>query len=135
MKLGPIICWETNSQTIPPAILNKAQPARSYHQRRLVGRYSWTCSAHAILWATCYRNGKDRAKCKYGISCIIDQKGRVHEPLGWEEEGVIVMEVPLLEGQTLYSKTGDWIGQFMVWLFALNLGILLFSRFFRLKPR
>jgi len=70
-----------------------------------------------------------------GISCIIDQKGRVHEPLGWEEEGVIVMEVPLLEGQTVYSRTGDWIGQFMIWLFALNLGVLLFSRFFRLKPR
>ena len=137
MRLGPIICWENEFSDYTTGYIKQGANLLA-----VITNDGWWGDTHGHVQHMRFsglraiENGKWIVRsANTGISCIIDQKGRVHEPLGWEEEGVIVMEVPLLEGQTLYSKTGDWIGQFMVWLFALNLGILLFSRFFRLKPR
>ena len=70
-----------------------------------------------------------------GVSSIIDEKGRVLRRLDWDTEGVIVSDVPLLESKTLYVRTGNWIGKVAVVLFALLVLVILFSRFFRLKPR
>jgi apolipoprotein N-acyltransferase len=70
-----------------------------------------------------------------GVSSIIDDKGRILRRLDWDTEGVIVSDVPLLESKTLYVRTGNWIGKVAVVLFALLVLIILFSRFFRLKPR
>lgn len=68
-----------------------------------------------------------------GVSSVIDAKGRVLRRLDWDTEGVIVADVPLLEGKTLYVRTGNWIGKAAVGLFTLLVLIILFSRFFRLK--
>ena len=137
LKLGPIICWEnefsdyTTDYTKEGANLLAVITNDGWwgdtqgHVQHM--RFSGLRAIENGRWIVRSANT--------GISCVIDQKGSIHEPLGWEEEGVIVMEVPLLEGQTIYSRTGDWIGRLMVLLFVLNLGVLLFSRFFRLKPR
>ncbi len=137
MKLGPIICWENEFSDYTTDYAKQGANLLA-----VITNDGWWGDTQGHVQHMRFsglraiENGKWIVRsANTGISCIIDQKGRVHEPLGWEEEGVIVMEVPLLEGQTVYSRTGDWIGQFMIWLFALNLGVLLFSRFFRLKPR
>jgi len=70
-----------------------------------------------------------------GISAIISSKGRVEQQLGWEEEGVLLAQVPLIEGETLYTKTGNFLGPIMAALFLINLVVILISRFFRLKTR
>jgi apolipoprotein N-acyltransferase len=137
MKLGPIICWENEFSDYTTDYTKQGANLLA-----VITNDGWWGDTQGHVQHMRFsglraiENGKWIVRsANTGISCVIDQKGRVHEPLGWEEEGVIVMEVPLLEGQTIYSRTGDSIGQFMIWLFALNLGVLLFSRFFRLKPR
>ena len=53
-----------------------------------------------------------------GISTILDTKGRPLDRLNWEEEGVILGQVPLMDGETLYVKTGNWLGPVMSILFG-----------------
>ncbi|MGB2354092.1 MAG: nitrilase-related carbon-nitrogen hydrolase, partial [Schleiferiaceae bacterium] len=69
-----------------------------------------------------------------GISTVIDSKGKPREQLHWEEEGVILDNVPLLEGQTLYVLTGNFLGPLMSMVFLLNVLVVILSRFFRIKP-
>jgi apolipoprotein N-acyltransferase len=63
-----------------------------------------------------------------GISCAIDHHGRVyaHGVRGPDDrpgfrgpdalsEGILVAEVPLVGGRTLYSLLGDWLGWGLMW--------------------
>jgi apolipoprotein N-acyltransferase len=69
-----------------------------------------------------------------GISTIIDTKGRPKEQLFWEQEGVLLDQVPLLEGKTLYVRTGNWLGPLMSIIFSMSMLVVLISRFFRIRP-
>jgi apolipoprotein N-acyltransferase len=55
-----------------------------------------------------------------GISAIIDPRGEVHEPLGWDVEGAIKLEVPPQPETTFYGRHGDWISR-AAWPLALAL--------------
>ena len=137
LKLGPIICWENEFSNYTTEYAR--QGANLF---AVITNDGWwgNTQGHVqhmrFAGLRAIENGKWVVRsANTGISCIIDNKGVVYDSLGWDEEGVIVMDVPLVEGQTLYTTTGDWIGQLMVMLFVLNIALLLLSRFFRLKPR
>ena len=136
-KLAPIICWENEfSDYTTDYVRNGANLLAVITNDGWWGNTRGHVQHMRFSGLRAIENGRWIVRsANTGISCIIDPKGRVHEPLGWDEEGVIMMDVPLLEGRTLYSRTGDWIGRFMVMLFVVNLFLLLFTRFFRLKPR
>lgn len=54
-----------------------------------------------------------------GISAFVDPAGRIVNRTGVRTREVLTDRVPLLEGETLYGKAGDWIG----WLCAaISLG-------------
>lgn len=60
-----------------------------------------------------------------GISAFIDASGKVLQRLPRDTAGVLVRDVPMLEGETLYQRWGDWPG----WLsLAALLSGLLASR-------
>lgn len=65
-----------------------------------------------------------------GISAILSPRGEVLRRLDWEEEGVLVDEVKLISGRTLYVRTGDVLGKLAVVVFFVFLLGWLFSRFF-----
>jgi apolipoprotein N-acyltransferase len=47
-----------------------------------------------------------------GISAVIDHNGRIHSPSPLFEEAVLVAEVPLLSGQTIFVRFGYLFGYF-----------------------
>jgi apolipoprotein N-acyltransferase len=53
-----------------------------------------------------------------GISCVIDDNGRVLDQLGWWEEGSIRFKIPQLEYETYYAKHGDYLGKLGAFLFV-----------------
>ena len=46
-----------------------------------------------------------------GISCFIDPRGRVMNPLPWDKTGAIKMNVPFSENKTFYVLYGDLISK------------------------
>ncbi len=46
-----------------------------------------------------------------GISCFINPKGEITQQTKWEEATSIKADVPLINGQTFYSKHGDYLAR------------------------
>jgi apolipoprotein N-acyltransferase len=44
-----------------------------------------------------------------GISAIIDDRGRIIKSIPLQERGYVVAEIHAVEGQTIYTRYGDWI--------------------------
>ena len=66
-----------------------------------------------------------------GISAFVDATGRVVQRIDKNQRGVVVREVPMLEGTTPYEVLGDWPG----WLaLAVIAGVAAWSRFVRSPP-
>ena len=60
-----------------------------------------------------------------GPSIIVDPYGRITAESGINERGVIIGETFTVEGQTLYTRFGDWFG----WLIVLSLaGLVIIAR-------
>ena len=45
-----------------------------------------------------------------GISAFVDATGRVVQRIGRNQRGVLVEDVPMLQGTTPYQVLGDWPG-------------------------
>ena len=58
-----------------------------------------------------------------GISAFIDASGRVVQRIPRDTAGVAVREVPMLEGETLYDRFGDWPGWLALAVLALGPGL------------
>ena len=136
LKLAPIICWENEFSGYATAYSRTGANLLA-----VITNDGWwgDTDGHvqhmrfSALRAIEHRKYVVRS-ANTGISTIIDAKGRPKEQLVWEEEGVLLGEVPLLEGQTLYVRTGNWLGPLMSILFGFCMLIVLISRFFRIKP-
>jgi apolipoprotein N-acyltransferase len=63
-----------------------------------------------------------------GISCFINQRGDVEQPLAYETRGVVQGEIRLNEHITPYVVYGDWLGRFSVWISGLLLLTFLVRR-------
>ena len=60
-----------------------------------------------------------------GISCVIDDNGKVLNQLGYWKQGYLKVKAPKLTYETFYSKTGDYIGKVAVYIFlVLGLSII-----------
>ncbi len=57
-----------------------------------------------------------------GITCVIDRHGRVVEALPTHSEGVLVHDVPLASGTTVYARIGDLLPAFALTGTILSLG-------------
>jgi apolipoprotein N-acyltransferase len=137
LKLAPIICWENEFSDYATAYAREGANLIA-----VITNDGWWGNTAGHLQHLRFAGLRAIEQGKYvvrsantGVSSVIDAKGRVLRRLDWDTEGVIVADVPLLEGKTLYVRTGNWIGKAAVGLFTLLVLIILFSRFFRLKPR
>lgn len=63
-----------------------------------------------------------------GISCFISPAGEVIEPQPWDTIAVIKMNIPALEGKTLYVQTGDLLFKFSGIMAVILLCFSLFKR-------
>ena len=59
-----------------------------------------------------------------GISCFINQRGDVLQPIGWWQKGVIKGYINLNTAETFYVRSGDWIGRVLA---ALSVLLLVWS--------
>lgn len=57
-----------------------------------------------------------------GTSCFIDQKGDIHQATEWREDAIITQTILANNRETFYTRHGDYIGLFAVWM---SIGILL----------
>ncbi|MFT5479736.1 MAG: apolipoprotein N-acyltransferase [Bacteroidia bacterium] len=57
-----------------------------------------------------------------GISCLIDDNGKIITQLGYEKQGFLRVNAPRLSYTTFYSIAGDYIGKLAVFVF-LFLGL------------
>ena len=52
-----------------------------------------------------------RRRNRLGISAFIDPYGNIINQTKWDEEAVIVAEIPIVSNTTFYVKYGDYIGR------------------------
>jgi apolipoprotein N-acyltransferase len=137
LKLAPVICWENEFSDYATAYARSGANLIA-----VITNDGWWGNTAGHVQHLRFSGLRAIEQGKYvvrsantGVSSVIDEKGRVLRRLDWDTEGVIVSDVPLLENKTLYVKTGNWIGKVAVVLLALLVLTILFSRFFRLKPR
>ena len=137
LKLAPVICWENEFSDYATEYARTGANLIA-----VITNDGWWGNTAGHVQHLRFSGLRAIEQGKYvvrsantGISSVIDAKGRVLDRLGWDAEGVIVTDVPLYERKTWYVRTGNWIGKFAVVLFGILALIILFSRFFRLKPR
>jgi len=136
LKLAPIICWENEFSGYATEYSRAGANLLA-----VITNDGWWGDTDGHLQHMRFSGLRAIEQRKYvvrsantGISTILDTKGRPLDRLNWEEEGVILGQVPLMDGETLYVKTGNWLGPLMSILFGCTLLIVLISRFFRIKP-
>lgn len=56
-----------------------------------------------------------------GVSMLIDPAGRIVESIGLDREGVLLVHVSTIPGQTPYTRWGQWI---FLWMIVVNLVIV-----------
>ncbi|MEO0559497.1 MAG: nitrilase-related carbon-nitrogen hydrolase [Bacteroidota bacterium] len=67
-----------------------------------------------------------------GVSALIHPDGSTERVADWRDQGVVSLDVPILQKRTLYSRWGDWVGLFGLGLaLVANLGVLGHARFGR----
>ena len=57
-----------------------------------------------------------------GISAFVDASGRVVQRIPRDKQGVIVRDVPMLQGETVYQRFGDWPGWVSLGVLAAGIG-------------
>lgn len=62
-----------------------------------------------------------------GISCFIDSRGEISQPLAWWTPGAIKARLPLNEELTFYGRHGDYPGRAALLLGIFSAGITLLS--------
>lgn len=137
LRLAPIICWENEFSDYSTAYARQGANLLA-----VITNDGWWGNTDGHVQHMKFSALRAIEQRKYlvrsantGISTIIDDRGRVGNTLGWEQDGVLVDTVPLLAGETLYVKTGNVLGPVFTGVFFLYAGLVLFSRFFRLRPR
>lgn len=65
-----------------------------------------------------------------GISAIVDPAGRISQSIGQWTKGVLIGEVPIMQGRTLYSVIGDWFGYG-----CIILALVVIGRAYRLSAK
>lgn len=137
LVLGPIICWENEFSNYATQYARKGANLLAVITND--GWWGNTDGHRQHLRLASLRAIEQRKyvvrSANTGISAIINEKGTVGRTLGWEQQGVLVETVPLFEGQTLYVRTGNWIGKVFTALFLIFALLVLITRFFRLKIR
>jgi len=130
VRTAPVICYESvfgefctgfvrNGATHLGIITNDAWWGNTAGHRQLL--------AYARLRAIETRRSVARS-ANTGISCLINQKGDVEQPLAYETRGAVAGKISLNQEITPYVIYGDWIGRFSVWISALLLATLLVKR-------
>ena len=63
-----------------------------------------------------------------GISAFINAKGEIEQQLDYEEQGALVGEVELRDEITFYSRYGDYLARWSIFLFVLILLVAISGR-------
>jgi apolipoprotein N-acyltransferase len=63
-----------------------------------------------------------------GISCLINARGDVKQPLAYLSRGAVVGDIQIRESETLYTRHGDFMGGLSVLMGSM---LFLFSLVFR----
>lgn len=62
-----------------------------------------------------------------GVSALIHPDGSVERVADWKDQGVVSLDVPIYQRQTLYAHWGDWVG-ILGFALALVGNVVLFGR-------
>lgn len=135
MKVAPVICYESiYGEYISEYVRNGAQlifiitndgwwgDTPGYKQHLVYGRLRAIENRRFIA-----------RSANTGISCFIDETGKIFQPLGWWEEGAIRAKLPLNEELTFYAKYGDYIAKIASAIAVALLGYSIALRFIRYK--
>lgn len=63
-----------------------------------------------------------------GISCFINQRGDIQQATGWREDAVISAELPVNTSLTYYTRNGDYLARWALWISGSLLLVLLVDR-------
>lgn len=117
-KLAPLICYEDIFPQISRAMVREG--ANLLINITNDAWYGFTSAAYQHLALAQFRAVETRRAMvratNTGMTAVIDPLGRVVNQAPWFEQGVIVHRVPLLSGQTVYTKLGNWFVGGLVFL-------------------
>ncbi|MDO8527549.1 MAG: apolipoprotein N-acyltransferase [Deltaproteobacteria bacterium] len=109
-KIAPLICFEDIFPEISRTMVRHgANLLVNISNDAWYGLSSapWQHLAHAALRSVETGRAMVRAT-NTGVTAVIEPTGKVAIASALFEKGVIVYQVPLLTGQTVYTKLGDW---------------------------
>lgn len=130
IKTAPIICYESiygsfvtayvrNGANFMSIITNDAWWGNTQGHKQLL--------SYARLRAIENRRSIARS-ANTGISAFINAKGEIEQQLDYEEQGALVGEVELRDEITFYSRYGDYLARWSIFLFVLILLVAISGR-------
>mgnify|MGYP001123987676 CR=1 FL=1 len=130
VSLGPYICYESLFPDIARAqVLSGAQVLLNLTNDGWFGTSLGPTEHFQLGRFRAPETGRFLVRAgKTGISAIVDRKGRIVQKIGLFERGVIIGDVPLVEGLTPYMILGDWPAMLSVLILALALGYTLLAQ-------
>lgn len=129
-KLGPLVCYED----VFPEIARRL----TRHGAELLinltndAWYGHSSAAYQHLAIATFRAVENRRylvrATNTGVSAIVSPTGRVEMETGIFESAILVAPVILRQGQSLYTRLGDWFASACVAYGAIGLGVAFFRR-------
>ncbi|MGM0667668.1 MAG: apolipoprotein N-acyltransferase [Bacteroidota bacterium] len=115
VRIAPVICYESvygdfitgyirNGSNLIVIITNDGwwKNTQGYRQHLMFARIRAIENRRAVARAA-----------NTGISCFIDQRGRIIKSSGWWEEGVLQHSPGLYDRMSFYSRNGDFISRYL----------------------
>lgn len=129
IKLAPLICYEDLMPQLARRFvdLKGAQLLINLTNDAWFGKTAapWQHARLATWRAIETRRAMVRAT-NTGLTSVINPKGEIVETIPVFTRGVLISQVPLMQGKTLYVRFGDWFA----WLGSLiSVAIVFFYRF------
>jgi len=132
-RLAAAICFEDTIPQVVRRFFSEAPGGRKPDLLVNLSNDGWfgQTSEHEMHLAVsifrCIENRVPLARAvNTGISAMIDGNGRIVRSLAKTTVDVLVAEAPLDDRVSLYSRFGDWLGQFCA---AATIGIVILGRF------
>jgi apolipoprotein N-acyltransferase len=120
---APVICYESQfGDYVRQLFLKGAQLGCIITNDGWFGNSSGYIQHAYLATLRAIENRREFARCaNTGMSLFVDNKGYIHQRLGWWEKGILDRTINLYQEKTFYMIYGDYIGRI-----SLVLSILIF---------
>jgi apolipoprotein N-acyltransferase len=111
LALGPLVCFESAFPDMSRALADMGADLIVFQSATTTFQDSWAPEQHASLAAVrAMETGRPTVHATLtGTTAAFDARANRLTWMGTNENGANVFDVPLVEGETLYTRFGEWV--------------------------